>query len=120
MKKLIAVLTLLMGFCLIATAAEDPTGNWKATLDTPNGPMVLTFTFKLDEGKLTGTMGSEMMGNIPISAGKIEGDKISFSVEGQMGTVRVAGTLSGDTMKLTITVGDGQFTFDVNAARVKT
>ena len=61
-----------------------------------------------------------MMGNLPISDGKVDGDKVSFSVNGQMGVAHVTGTVSGDTLKLTLNVGDGQFTFDVDAARVKT
>ncbi len=119
MKRFIALLTVLMAFSFLAMAAEEATGNWKATLDTPNGPMALSFALKVDAGKVTGTMGSEMMGSIPISEGKIDGDKISFTVNGQMGAMHAVGTVSGDTLKLTMTVGDGQFTFDVSAARVK-
>ena len=82
--------------------------------------MTLTFAFKADAGKLTGTMGNEMMGDLPISDSKVDGDKISFLVTGQMGVIHVTGTISGDTLKLNVSVGDGQFTFDTSAARVKT
>ncbi len=119
MKKLMVMLVALLGFSLIAVAAEDATGNWKGTLDTPNGAMTLTFALKADAGKLTGTMGSDMMGNLPISEGKVDGDKITFSVTGQMGVIHVTGTVSGDTLKMNVSVGDGQFAFDISAARVK-
>lgn len=119
MKKLIAILTALLAFSFVAVAAEDATGNWKATIDTPNGTQVQTFALKMDGGKVTGTIGSEMLGNMQIAEGKVDGDKISFSISSDYGVIRYAGTVSGDTMKLTITVGDGQFTFDITAARVK-
>ncbi len=120
MKKPVMILTTLLVFSFVALAAEDATGNWKATIDTPNGSQVQTFALKVDAGKVTGTIGSEMLGNMQIAEGKMDGDKISFSINSDYGAIRYAGTVSGDTMKLTITVGDGQFTFDITAARVKT
>jgi hypothetical protein len=120
MKKLIVMLTVLLGFSFMALAAEDATGNWKASIETPNGTQVQTFALKMDGDKVTGTIGSEMLGSLVIADGKMDGDKISFSINTDYGVIRYAGTVSGDTMKLTITVGDGQFTFDISAARVKT
>lgn len=119
MKKMIAIVTLVLGFSFMALAAEDATGNWKATIDTPNGAQTQTFALKADGDKVTGTIGSDMLGNLQIAEGKMDGDKISFSIATDYGVIRYAGTLSGDTMKLTITVGDGQFTFDITATRVK-
>jgi hypothetical protein len=119
MKKLIVLMTALLAFSFVALAAEDATGNWKATIDTPNGSQTQTFALKMDGGKVTGTIGSEMLGNTQIADGKMDGDKISFSITTDFGVIHYAGTVSGDTMKLTITVGDGQFTFDISAARVK-
>jgi hypothetical protein len=120
MKQLIVILTALLAFSFAALAAEDATGNWKATIDTPNGSQVQTFALKMDGGKVTGTIGSEMLGSMQIAEGRMDGDKISFSITSDYGVIRYAGTVSGDTMKLTITVGDGQFTFDITAARVRT
>ena len=120
MKKPIVILMALLAFSFAAPAAEDATGNWKATIETPNGSQVQTFALKMDSGKVTGTIGSEMLGSMQIAEGKMDGDKISFSITSDYGVIRYAGTVSGDTMKLTITVGDGQFTFDITAARVKT
>ena len=120
MKKLIVILTGILVFSFAALAAEDATGNWKASIDTPNGTQVQTFALKMDGAKVTGTIGSDMLGNMQIADGKMDGDKISFSITTDFGFIRYAGTVSGDTMKLTITVGDGQFTFDINASRVKT
>jgi hypothetical protein len=120
MKKLILIVTAILGFSMMALAAEDATGSWKAAIETPNGTQTQTFALKLDSGKVTGTVGSEMLGSLQIAEGRMEGDKISFSVSTDFGVIRYAGTVSGDTMKLTIAVGDGQFTFDISATRVKT
>jgi hypothetical protein len=119
MKKLIVILSALLAFSFGALAAEDATGNWKATIDTPNGTQTQTFALKMDGAKVTGTIGSEMLGSMQIAEGKMDGEKISFSITTDYGVIRYAGTVSGDTMKLTITVGDGQFTFDISASRVK-
>ena len=119
MKKLIVVVMAILGLSFAALAAEDATGNWKATIDTPNGAQIQTFALKADGGKVTGTIGSEMLGSLQIAEGKMDGDKISFSTSSDYGVIRYAGTVSGDTMKLTITVGDGQFTFDITATRLK-
>ena len=40
MKKLIVILTAILGFSFMALAAEDAAGNWKATIETPNGTLV--------------------------------------------------------------------------------
>lgn len=119
MKKLTVILTVLLASSFLAPATEDATGNWKASIDTPNGTQVQTFALKMDGGKVTGTIASEMMGSMQIAEGKMDGDKISFSITSDYGVIRYAGTVSGDTMKLTITVGDGQFTFDISASRAK-
>jgi hypothetical protein len=119
MKKLIVILMALLSFSFVTLAAEDANGNWKATIDTPNGAQTQTFTLKADAGKVTGSIASDMLGTQQIADGKLDGDKISFSVTTDFGVIRYVGTVSGDTMKLTITVGDGQFTFDISASRVK-
>jgi hypothetical protein len=41
----------------VAAAAADISGKWKAEFNTPDGTQrVNTFTFKVDAGKLTGTV----------------------------------------------------------------
>jgi len=119
MKQLFVMIAVL-GLSVMAVAAEDATGTWKATLETPNGSQVNTFVLKMDGGKVTGTISSDMMGTQQISDGKVDGEKISFSVTSDFGIISYAGTVKGDTMKLTLTVGDGQFTLPVSATRMKT
>ncbi len=74
------LLVLMAVFALTASAA-DITGNWKATAEGPNGSMERTFTFKVDGNKLTGETTSSLLGKSTIEDGKVEGDKISFTIK---------------------------------------
>jgi hypothetical protein len=76
MKRLLATLLI----CAAAMFAADATGNWKASIETPNGTIETTFALKVDSGKVTGTVTSGQMGESKISEGKVDGDSISFSV----------------------------------------
>ncbi len=114
MKSTLAVLFLL--FAGLAFAA-DVTGKWQATAQSPDGQeMQLTFNFKQDGEKLTGSVESPM-GETPISEGKVTGDTISFTVE--MGDMKIVhkGTISGDEMKLKVEIGEQ--TMDMTAKRAK-
>ena len=119
MKKFAAVLIAILAFSFSGLAAEDANGTWKATIETPQGAMENTFLLKIDGGKVTGTISSQMMGSQQISDGKIDGDKITFSITSDFGVISYSGTIKGDDMKLTLTVGGGQFTLDLTAKRVK-
>jgi hypothetical protein len=95
--------------------AADVTGVWKASMQGPDGQsMELTFNLKADGAKLTGTV-TTPMGEMPISEGKIDGDKIEFTVETDQFKVVHKGTVTGDTMKLTVDMG-GQ-TMEMTAKR---
>ncbi|MDR3701327.1 MAG: hypothetical protein P4L56_16895 [Candidatus Sulfopaludibacter sp.] len=102
MTKWIVALT--AAFVLTASAA-DVAGTWKASVETPNGTFESTFTFKIDGGKLTGSVASQM-GEAQISEGKIDGDKLSFAVSREMNgeTFKITydGVVSGNEMKLTV------------------
>ena len=98
MRKLIFLLAV---FSLAAFAA-DVTGNWKASLDTPNGAMAFTYVLKSDGNAVTGVIQSEM-GDMKIDEGKLDGDNISFSVTVEnMGKMTYKGTVKGDEMTLTM------------------
>ncbi len=71
------LLVLLALFAMSASAA-DITGTWKGSMETPQGAMDITFTFKAAGNALTGTVSNPMGGDNPISEGKIEGDALSF------------------------------------------
>jgi hypothetical protein len=96
-------LLLLLIVVALAAFAADVAGSWKGTLDTPMGAMELALNAKVDGATLTGTM-NFMNNDLKIEKGKIEGDKISFEINPEFGTMAYAGTVSGDEMKLTLSV----------------
>jgi hypothetical protein len=67
MRKLIFLLAALS----VAAFAADVTGNWKASLETPNGTMEFTYVLKADGNTVTGTIQSQM-GEMKIDEGKLD------------------------------------------------
>jgi hypothetical protein len=97
-------LFMLIAMLAISASAADVSGNWKATIETPNGTMERTFVFKVEGTKLTGESSSEMMGKSEILDGKIEGDTLSFqlkmSIQDREMTAKYTGTVKGDVIEL--------------------
>ena len=106
-KLVLASLFVVMG---AATAlAADLTGKWTATVETPRGTQNLSFDFKVDGTKLTGTI-TTPRGDSEIQDGKIDGDNITFtqsvSFNGNDLKINYAGKIDGDNIKFTRTVAD--------------
>lgn len=97
------VCLLLAGACL----AADVDGKWTGTFMTPNGDQPVSFTFKAEGDKLTGTT-TGPAGEIQISDGKLEGNNLSFSVTFDFGgmpfTLNYKGVLANDEIKFTIDI----------------
>jgi opacity protein-like surface antigen len=115
------LLVLFAAFALTASAA-DVTGTWKASTETPNGTFETTFVFKVDGTKLTGSTTNQMMGEKPISEGKIDGDDLTFTVNADFNGNQIKldykGKVTGNEMKLTLTLPGGDRTFDMTAKKV--
>ena len=120
MKKLLCICAVLMMAVgtLTAHAATSITGSWTGEMNGGQGGFQLSFTFKQDGAKLTGTVQAAQGDPIAISEGKVDGDKISFKVVIQGGTtITHEGTIvassdgnnAGDTIKLTSKSDNGQF-----------
>jgi len=93
----------------IVLAATDATGTWTTQMQGPNGDMTLTFHFKQDADKLTGTVQTSMGGDpVEISNGKIDGDKISFDTSFNGMTINHVGTINADEIKLNVKSDGGQ------------
>jgi hypothetical protein len=79
-------------------------GKWSGSLDTPNGPVQLSFLFKADGATLTGTTTGPDGNSLMLKNGKVDGDKISFSLEVLLGadptTFNYTGVVTGDEIKL--------------------
>jgi len=96
----IATAVLLLLLLAIPVIAAGIDGKWTATVDGMDGnKMELTYTFKADGAKLTGSVTSPM-GEMPIK-GKIEGNAVEFTVGDEQFSYSSKGTLSGDEIKLT-------------------
>ena len=118
MKWLICLFAL---FALTASAA-DIAGDWKGTVESPNGQAERTFHFKVDGNKLTGDTSSNMFGKSVIEDGKIDGDDISFnltvSVGGQEGKVEYKGKVKGDQIHFKVEVPAMSYKVEYDAHRV--
>ena len=81
MKIKFFITAALAGFTAICFAAVTGLADrWTGTLKTPDGnEFPLTYNFKTDSGKLTGTADSPQ-GTVNIQEGKITADSLHFSV----------------------------------------
>ncbi len=88
-----------------AALAVDISGNWAGTLQMGDNPFPLTFAFKQDGEKLTGTVTTPQGDTLPLNDGKVVADKISFIVMADAGgnaTKYISeGTIKGDEITLT-------------------
>jgi hypothetical protein len=98
-----------LALCLFLAAgfafASDIDGKWSGQYNSGMGdPMQMDFTFKADGASLTGTAPGGPGATIPLKDGKIDGDKVSFTVETAMGETQMKfnykGVLAGDTLEL--------------------
>jgi autotransporter translocation and assembly factor TamB len=69
-----------------ATAfAADVDGTWSGTVSSPQGDTPVTFKFKAEGTKLTGSTTGFDGGDVAVANGKIDGAKISFDVTFDLG-----------------------------------
>jgi opacity protein-like surface antigen len=100
----------LLVFTAVTAMAADVTGAWSGQMSGPNGEgFDLTFTFKQAGTKLTGTVAGPQGDPLDISEGKVDGDKLSFTVNFNGMTIRHTGDISGDEIKLTSKADKGEF-----------
>ncbi len=106
----IAGLFVLLVMLSIPAFAANIDGKWTGPIDTANGPVQLTYVFASKGTELTGSAIGPDGNGIPLEHGKIEGDKVSFSLTfnfGQAMTFAYTGTLSGKQLKLHSDMGGG-------------
>ena len=117
------VLALALGLLLLAAPAfaHDADGKWEGMVDTPMGAIPVGFTLKTDGAMVTGTSLGPDGAGVPIKNGKVEGNKVSFSVDLDFGgmaiTLNYEGTASPDKIAF---VGDFMgmaFEFTVTKAK---
>jgi len=80
-------------------------GTWKGTMESQMGTVEVTLVIETASplsGKATlGEFGG------PIANGTLDNDKVSFDVTIEHGTLKFAGTVAGDEMKVTVTGTQG-------------
>ncbi len=109
MLRKLAFALLFVALGTVTAFAADIKGKWTATVESPRGTQNLSFDFHVDGAALTGKITSPR-GDSDISDGKIDGDTVTFnqkvSFNGNDMTIAYKGTISGDSIKFTRTVGD--------------
>jgi hypothetical protein len=99
---------LLLGLLLVAAPAfaAGPDGDWAGSIDSPNGPVTINYTFKADGAKLTGTTTGPDGSKLALKDGKIDGANISFAVDVDFGggpaTLKYTGVVAADSIALTL------------------
>lgn len=96
-----------LGLTMLALSAhaQGAAGKWSATMNGAQGAMLIEFNFIVVGSTLTGSMLSDFMGEIPIADGKIEGNKVSFSINvpggpGGAASMGISGEIDGDELLL--------------------
>ena len=89
----------------LTLSAADAAGTWKGSMETQMGATNVTIT--IQPGATVAGKVQIAEYNATIEKGKLEGDKISFEIRIDAGTVAYEGTISGDEMKLDVTGTQG-------------
>jgi hypothetical protein len=115
LRKILISMMVVASLSLVALAA-DLNGRWEGKLTGPGGgeEMTIAITFKVDGEKLTGSMEGPM-GTVPISNGKIAGDDFSFTIDFDGNAMLHKGKITGDTIKITV---EGEMALEFTLKRV--
>lgn len=100
MRRLVAAVIAVSAIAATALAA-DVNGKWVGSVDTPNGPLELTYEFKADGETLTGSVTSAM-GTVALSNGKITGEKLTYDVEIETGKITHEATVNADGTEIAV------------------
>ena len=122
MRKLLSLCALLLFALSPAIAmAADINGTWTGAMKGPDGEanFQLSFTFKQDGTKFTGTVQGPQGDPLPITDGKLDGDKFTFTVSFNGMTINHEGTINGDEIKMT-TKSDQGFGGEMTLKRTPT
>ena len=112
-------LMLLATAWLTPALAADVTGKWTAQINGTDGNAItVNYDFKQEADKLTGTVEGPG-GAIPITDGKVDGDKIAFNITFNDMKVGTEGTVKGEEILVTVKVNGEAFGGPVTLKRVK-
>lgn len=103
MRRMLIACVMVLVTSSLALAA-DVTGKWVGSVETPNGPIELTYELKAEGEVVTGTVASPM-GSLPIADGKLVGDTFTYTVnlEGSTITHEAKVNATGDEIAIKAT-----------------
>ena len=122
-RRLAMTMSVMLGLLLLATPAlaHDADGKWEGSVETPMGAIPVGFELKTDGAGLTGTSLGPDGAGIPIKNGKVDGNKVSFTVDLDFGgmaiTLNYVGTASPDKIAFTGDFMGMPFEFTVTKAK---
>ncbi len=100
--------------------AADIDGKWTGSIDMGGNAIAINYTFKADGTKLTGSTSGPDGAAIPIKNGKIDGNKISFTLDLDFGqgptSFNYTGVVSPTEVKLHSTFMDMPIDFALKKA----
>jgi hypothetical protein len=103
-KKILITAALLFSFAAAFAYFADLNGSWKGSIVAPDGnEYPLTYTFKNDNGKLTGSA-TNPQGTVDLSDGVVKGDSIWFNIDANGNKIGHSGKYyaTGDSVSLNI------------------
>jgi len=114
MKRNIFLVAVVLGMMLAISSAAFAAdvakvgGTWEMTMQGRQGPITNTLTIDQTDNTFKGTL-KTMRGETPVE-GKVDGNKISFTIErdtpnGKF-TQDFSGTVDGDSIKGTVKMGE--------------
>jgi hypothetical protein len=86
------LILLFLGGSVTIFAQTNIDGDWKGIRETPNGSFELNYTFKVDGKTLTGKLKAQF-GEVQLENGKIDSNKISYSISLNGTTVNSTGEI---------------------------
>jgi hypothetical protein len=98
--------------------APDLTGRWRGALGTPIGELAADYSFTPKGDGFTGSLVLSGSDAFPIADGIIRGDSVFFSVDLSAVVLHHRGLVTGDTLRVVISDGTGEF--GAALARVRT
>jgi hypothetical protein len=110
--------SLIMAVCgiLFCLMLGDVNGKWIGYADYNGNDIPLTYTFKTEGNKLTGTSQTPL-GTAEITDGKIEKDVITFKTSVNGEAVTHSGKVFTDSITLTMTFQGNQFAATLKRAK---
>jgi hypothetical protein len=107
MKKLFLIA--LLGCLVFAAEPAKVDGKWQIAMTTPHGPMNGTLDLKQDGAKLSGSLDTEHTGSLPLT-GTVDGESLTMDLEAQGMAFTMSGKLEGGKLSGTIDPSFGSWT----------